>query len=223
VTELAGDPVAVTRRNGLHPTFSDLLHIAGEDSQRLQHPLQHKISAKREGEGQAPVDQDEREQDLAADPQRIGDVHFGEKASSGEALCAQRPRQPGAAGIGVERQTIACLEPAAQFVRHCTLDRKAAWIGRSQDRSIRQLNNGEARFEAGISVALRTIQGIEHPSCVPPDEGRQDGGGETVEIGAGQQLEIALLILGEPPENDLRSCDGNGDHQAGDQYRNLYH
>src|SRR5439155_5177094 len=81
LTELAGDPIAVTSRYGLHPTLSDLLHIAGEDGQRLQHPLQYKIPAEREGEGQASVDQGERQQDFATDPQRVGDVDLREQPS----------------------------------------------------------------------------------------------------------------------------------------------
>ena len=68
LTKLAGDPTAVTRWNRLHPPFSNVLHIACEDTQWLQHPLQHEVSAERESERQAPVHQDEREQDLAANP-----------------------------------------------------------------------------------------------------------------------------------------------------------
>ena len=48
-----------------------------------KHPLQHEVSAERKGERQHGVHEDEPEQDLATDSQRVGDVHLGEKPSGG--------------------------------------------------------------------------------------------------------------------------------------------
>ena len=125
-------------------------------------------------------------------------------------------------GCGVDIRDRRCCEPAAQFVRHRTLHREAAWIGRRENRSVRQLDDCKTRFDASVSVSSRAVEGIEQLPRVPADKGWQNGGGEAVEIGAGQQPEIALLILGEPPEDDLRRRDGDGDHQAGHQHGDLY-
>ena len=66
--------------------------------------------------------------------------------------------------------------------------------------------------------ALSTIECIGHRPCVSLRKGRR---GEPVHIDAGQPPEIALLVRGEPPEFDVRCCDG-GDHQARHQHEVLY-
>src|SRR5207248_3000289 len=61
LTELAGDPVAVALGNALHSAVPDLLHVACEDTERLQHPLEHKVPTERKGERQASVHYSKRE------------------------------------------------------------------------------------------------------------------------------------------------------------------
>src|ERR1700745_1313265 len=97
---------------------------------------------------------------------------------------AQCPGQPSAVGVGVDFETVACCEPPAQLFGHKTLHRETAWVGRSHNRPVWQLENCEARFKLGISVALRAVEGVEHPPHISADKRRQNGGGEAVEIGA---------------------------------------
>jgi len=127
-----------------------------------------------------------------------------------------------AIGIGVDVETVACCEPPAHLVRHRTLHWELARIGGGNDLAVWECDDCIARFEAGISVALRAIEGIEEVTCVFADESRQNRGGQAVEIGAGQQPETRLLILGKPPQHDLRCRDSNGDYQAGHQHGDLY-
>jgi hypothetical protein len=95
-------------------------------------------------------------------------------------------------------------EPRAQVVRHHALHREAARIGRSEDRPVWKREDYKARFDAGISVALRAIEGVDQLPRVSANEGRQNSSGEPVEIVAGLLSEIALQkILGELREHVL--------------------
>jgi hypothetical protein len=211
LAEFVGDPAAVAFRDGLHPAFADLLDVTREDAERAQHPRQNKVSAEREGKRQATIHQDKREEDLAPSAQQVGDVDLGEKATDGEPLSAQRPRQPSAPGVVVDEEAIIRREPPAQLVRHHTSDWEAQRIGRCQYLTAGHLDNREAGLDPGVP-ALRPVQGIERLPHVFSDQRGQDGSGKAIEIRARQQPEVALLILDELPEYDLRDCDRDGDH-----------
>src|SRR6516225_483038 len=63
--ELAGHPLAVTRRNRLDPALADLLHIARQYAEWVQQSLEPEVSAEREGQRQTSVHQDKYEEDFA--------------------------------------------------------------------------------------------------------------------------------------------------------------
>jgi hypothetical protein len=77
------------------------------------------------------------------------------------------------------------------------------------------------RSSSGTKLWTGKRRGSDEASIVPFGSSRIAKRGS--KIGGGQQPKIALLILGEPPKDDLRSRDGDRDHQAGHQHRDFYH